>query len=106
MCDEGARLRRLFQNVSAIGVMHRGGESVSKTATPQAGQKHCYAISCPERAQGGRCLPRREHLTEGEMDKLLAALKGNWHGHRGWLIRLLIVTASAARVGSLRSAMG
>jgi len=25
----------------------------------------------------------REHLTEAEMDKLLAALKGNRHGHRG-----------------------
>jgi site-specific recombinase XerD len=32
----------------------------------------------------------REHLTEAEMDKLLAALKGNRHGHRDWLIGLLI----------------
>ena len=32
----------------------------------------------------------REHLTEGEMDKLLAALKQNRHGHRDWLIGLLI----------------
>ena len=32
----------------------------------------------------------REHLTEGEMDKLLAALKGNRHGHRDWLLGLLI----------------
>lgn len=28
----------------------------------------------------------REHLTEGEMAKLLTALKGNRHGHRDWLI--------------------
>jgi site-specific recombinase XerD len=32
----------------------------------------------------------REHLTESEVDKLLAALKGNRHGHRDWLIGLLI----------------
>jgi site-specific recombinase XerD len=32
----------------------------------------------------------REHLTEAEMDKLLATLKGNRHGHRDWLIGLII----------------
>jgi integrase len=32
----------------------------------------------------------REHLTEAEMDKMLSALKGNRHGHRGWLIGLVI----------------
>jgi type 1 fimbriae regulatory protein FimB/type 1 fimbriae regulatory protein FimE len=32
----------------------------------------------------------REHLTEAEVDKLLAALKRNRHGHRDWLIGLLI----------------
>ena len=32
----------------------------------------------------------REHLTEAEMDRLLAALKGNRHGHRDWLIGLVI----------------
>jgi integrase len=32
----------------------------------------------------------REHLTEAEMDKLLATLKGNRHGHRDWLIGLFI----------------
>ncbi len=32
----------------------------------------------------------REHLTEQEMTKLLAALKANRHGHRDWLIGLLI----------------
>ena len=33
----------------------------------------------------------REHLTEAEMDKLLAALKRNRHGHRDWLIGLTII---------------
>jgi integrase len=32
----------------------------------------------------------REHLTEAEMDELLAALKRNRHGHRDWLIGLMI----------------
>jgi len=32
----------------------------------------------------------REHLTETEMTKLLDALKHNRHGHRDWLIGLLI----------------
>ena len=32
----------------------------------------------------------REHLTEDEMDRLLAALKRNRYGHRDWLIGLLI----------------
>jgi integrase len=32
----------------------------------------------------------REHLTEAEMTKLLAALKTNRHSHRDWLIGLLI----------------
>ena len=32
----------------------------------------------------------REHLTEAEMAKLLTALRRNRHGHRDWLIGLLI----------------
>jgi integrase len=32
----------------------------------------------------------REHLTEAEVDKLLAALKRNRHGHRDWLVGLII----------------
>jgi integrase len=32
----------------------------------------------------------REHLTETEIEKLLAALKGNRHGPRDWLIGLMI----------------
>ena len=32
----------------------------------------------------------REHLTEAEMDKLLAALNRNRHGHRDWLVGLII----------------
>ena len=32
----------------------------------------------------------REHLTEAEVGKLLKALKANRHGHRDWLIGLLL----------------
>jgi type 1 fimbriae regulatory protein FimB/type 1 fimbriae regulatory protein FimE len=32
----------------------------------------------------------REPLTEAEMDKLLAALKRNRHGHQDWLVGLII----------------
>jgi site-specific recombinase XerD len=32
----------------------------------------------------------REHLIEAEVDELLAALKRNRHGHRDWLVGLLI----------------
>jgi site-specific recombinase XerD len=32
----------------------------------------------------------REHLTEAEMDKLLGILKRNRHGHRDWLVGLVI----------------
>jgi integrase len=32
----------------------------------------------------------REHLTDDEVGKLVAALKRNRHGHRDWLIGLLI----------------
>jgi integrase len=32
----------------------------------------------------------REHLTEGEIEKLLAALKRNRYGHRDWLVGLML----------------
>jgi hypothetical protein len=38
----------------------------------------------------------REHLTEAEMAKLLGALKANRHGHRDWLIGLLIYRSACA----------
>jgi integrase len=44
----------------------------------------------------------REHLTEGEMDKLLGALKRNRHSPRDWLIGL---ASTAMASGSLRHAI-
>ena len=48
------------------------------------------ATSSPKGRQPHQAYRVREHLTEVEMDKLLAALKGNRYGHRDWLIGLLI----------------
>ena len=48
------------------------------------------ATSSTKGRQGNDAYRTREHLTEAEMAKLLAALKGHRHGHRDWLIGLLI----------------
>ena len=48
------------------------------------------ATSSPKGRQPHQAYRVREHLTEVEMDRLLAALKGNRYGHRDWLIGLLI----------------
>jgi site-specific recombinase XerD len=40
--------------------------------------------------QGNEFYRVREHLTEAEIEKLLAALRQNRYGHRDWLIGLLI----------------
>jgi site-specific recombinase XerD len=51
-------------------------------------------IECAEMRPVGRkpnaAYRVREHLTETEMTKLLAALKANRHGHRDWVVGLLI----------------
>jgi type 1 fimbriae regulatory protein FimB/type 1 fimbriae regulatory protein FimE len=43
-----------------------------------------------EGRQSNAAYRTREHLTEAEIDKLLAALKRNRHGHRDWLLGLII----------------
>ena len=48
------------------------------------------AISRSRGRRGNDAYRVREHLTETEMDKLLAALKRNRHSHRDWLIALVI----------------
>jgi integrase len=42
------------------------------------------------RRKSNKTYRTREHLTEQEVDKLLTALKRNRHGHRDWLIALMI----------------
>jgi site-specific recombinase XerD len=53
------------------------------------GRKQRNATSSKGR-QGNEVYRVREHLTEAEINKLLAALKRNRYGHRDWLIGLLI----------------
>ena len=53
-------------------------------------KKYRNATSRSKGRRGNDAYRVREHLTEAEMEKLLAALKGNRHGHRDWLIGLII----------------
>jgi type 1 fimbriae regulatory protein FimB/type 1 fimbriae regulatory protein FimE len=48
------------------------------------------ATSLSKGRRGNDAYRIREHLTEAEMDELLAALKRNRHGHRDWLIAPII----------------
>jgi site-specific recombinase XerD len=53
-------------------------------------KKYRNATSRSKGRRGNDAYRIREHLTEAEMEKLLAALKVNRHGHRDWLIGLVI----------------
>ena len=53
-------------------------------------KKHRNATSRSKGRRENDAYRVREHLTEAEMDKLLGALKLNRHGHRDWLIGLVI----------------
>jgi integrase len=53
-------------------------------------KKFRNATSLSKGRPGNDAYRVREHLTEAEVDKLLAALKDNRHGHRDWLIGLVI----------------
>jgi site-specific recombinase XerD len=53
-------------------------------------KKYRNATSRSTGRQGNDAYRVREHLTEAEIDKLLAALKRNRHGQRDWLIGLVI----------------
>ena len=56
----------------------------------RAAKKYRNATSRTKGRRANDAYRVREHLTEAEMEKLLAALKGNRHGHRDWLIGLVI----------------
>ncbi len=58
------------------------------TLTPSESKRNATSRSKGRKANADYRV--REHLTEAEVDKLLAALKGNRHGDRDWLIGLLI----------------
>ena len=54
------------------------------------GRKQRNATSSSRGRRGNEVYRVREHLTEAEIEKLLAALKRNRYGHRDSLIGLLI----------------
>lgn len=64
-------------------------EMSGKVVQLRQAKKYRNATSRSKGRRGNDAYRVREHLTEGEMDKLLAALKDR-HGHRDWLIGLVI----------------
>lgn len=62
----------------------------AKPQQPKATKSSEVRTVTPKGRKANDAYRVREHLTEGEMDKLLAALKANRHGHRDWLIGLLV----------------
>src|SRR5262245_61927648 len=83
MCSVTDRILPYCANSDAIG--HRG--------TPMK-SSNLKLIKCTDMRPVGRkpnaVYRVREHLTEIEVAKLLTALRANRHGHRDWLIGLLI----------------
>jgi integrase len=65
-------------------------EMSGKVVRLRRAKKYRNATSHSKGRRGNDAYRVREHLTEAEMEKLLAALKGNRHGHRHWLIGLVI----------------
>jgi hypothetical protein len=62
----------------------------AKVVQLRQGGKQRNATSSARGRQGNEVYRVREHLTEAEIEKLLTALKQNRHGHRDWLISLMI----------------
>jgi hypothetical protein len=71
--------------------------TVIRLGEPKHSEMLPVANKGPLRASSGRQTNEsyrvREHLTEAEVAKLLAALKRNRHGHRDWLLGLIIYRA-------------
>src|SRR5215471_15138225 len=67
-----------------------GAEMSSKIVQLRPAKRYRNATSRSKGRRGNDAYRVREHLTEAEIDKLLAALKRNRHGHRDWLIGLII----------------
>ena len=61
----------------------------AKVVRLKQGREQRNATSSARGRQRNEVYRVREHLTEAEIEKLLAALKQNRYGHRDWLIGLL-----------------
>jgi site-specific recombinase XerD len=86
-------------NALATGhfLIHYAISEIALEAKMSAKAKHLKLVEStdmrPVAAKGRKANTEyrtREHLTEAEMTKLLSALKANRHGHRDWMIGLLI----------------
>ena len=105
LCDQSAReaLKCLAKSSSFVA-LDRARDSIgdaerrltaAMVANGAAGagavvKTYRNATSRSKGRRGNDAYRIREHLTEAEMDKLLAALKRNRQGHRDWLIGLVI----------------
>ena len=63
-------------------------------------EKQRNATSSPKGRQRNDAYRIREHLTEYEVDRSLAALKRNRHGHRDWLIGFDDLSPWPSRLGA------
>ncbi|MGB9263718.1 MAG: tyrosine-type recombinase/integrase, partial [Pseudolabrys sp.] len=68
---------------------HRRGQA-NECGQSQADQTHYMRPVASPGRKLNKTYRTSEHLTEAEMAKLLTVLKSNRHGHRDWLIALLI----------------
>jgi integrase len=82
----GESVYRLLQR----GIVHTAHPLQQRITEVRPAKIARNATSRSKGHQGNDAYRVREHLTEAEMDKLLAALKRNRHGHRDWLVGLII----------------
>src|SRR5262249_16289608 len=80
--------RLLFYSVTSTGA-ERGAEPMKSSNLKLVSDIDMRPVSSNGR-KTNKAYRTREHLTETEVAALLAALRGNRHGHRDWLIGLLI----------------
>ena len=87
---KGARRVETVAGTLCDQSMVGGAEMSSKIVRLRQAKIVRNATSRSKGRRGNDAYRVREHLTEAEMGKLLAALKDNRHGHRDWLIGLVI----------------
>jgi integrase len=84
--EEEAELPKDLCDQSIMGITEMSGKIVRR----RQAKKYRNATSRSKGLWENDAYRVREHLTEAEIENLLAALKDNRHGHRDWLIGLII----------------
>ena len=87
----------------AFDAIHYAIRNVRQNRPATAAQSHRNATSRSNGRRENEAYRVREHLTEAEMDKLLAALRRNRHGHRVGLVGLIIYSHGLRVFRGLRS---